>query len=145
MINLKFSMSLDLWKGIKYFTPSEFGCEDMNGILIYTLENLRKYVGRKVVVHCGYEERETNGYHPKKCAVDIHIEGLNVVDQFLVASRFDAFNGIGVYPYWNSPGLHLDTRPIATKFLSDSRWGCNKAGEYVKLDSEFFRGINYGL
>lgn len=136
-----YAMIEELWKVVHYFKPEEFGAIDMDGILIYTLDNMRKFVNKKVIIHCGYEERTTGGYHPKKCAVDLHIEGLNVIDQFLVACRFDNFNGIGIYPYWNSPGLHLDTRPKNLCKLYDSRWGCNRQGTYVPLNAKFIQEI----
>lgn len=138
MMNQSYPMNEDLWKPIKNFAPEDFGCIDMNGVLVYTLQNLRNFVNRPIIVHCGYEPRGTGGYHPLKCAVDIHIERMNVIDQFLAATRFDAFNGIGVYPNWNSPGLHLDTRCLE-KTRIDARWGCFKSGKYLPLDSNFFR------
>jgi len=64
-----------------------------------------------------------------------------VVDQFLVASRFDGFNGIGVYPWWKNKGLHLDDRPHSTKLQEDSRWGSPKAGVYVPLTWRFLKSL----
>jgi len=138
---MSYSMDKVLWQKINDFTPDEFGCDDMDGLLIYTLQQMRTYVGRKIIIHCGYEARTTGGYHPEKCAADFHIKGLHVVDQFLIASRFDNFNGLGVYPNQNSPGLHVDTRPKNHKFDHDSRWGCLEPGKYVPLDRDFFRRI----
>jgi len=135
-----YAMASQMWNGIKDFTPEEFGTVDMNGILIYTLQKMRTYINRRIFVHCGFEFRDTGGYHPLKMAADIHIEDLHVVDQYLIAEKFDAFNGIGVYPFWGSPGLHLDTRPNP-KTNIDSRWGCLEQGKYVKLDHEFFKRI----
>jgi len=137
---MSYPMNEILWQKIADFVPDKFGCVDMDGVLIYTLQQMRNYVGKPIIIHCGYEPRGS-GYHPKKCAVDLHIKDMHVVDQFLVASRFDNFNGLGVYPNWNNPGLHIDTRPKDKKFDVDSRWGCLEAGKYVLLDKEFFRKI----
>ena len=63
------------WNEIKNFTPDDFGCEDMDSVLIYTLQDMRDYVNGPIVIHCGYEER-IDGYHPKKCAIDFHIKFL---------------------------------------------------------------------
>ena len=73
--------------------------------------------------------------------MDLHIKGMNLIDQFLAASRFDAFNGIGVYLCWNSPGLHLDTRKKIDKLGYDARWGCLEPGKYVQLDRFFFEKV----
>ena len=137
---MSYAMNEKMWEGIDNFSYKNFGCIDMDGILIYTLQQMRNYVNRPIIIHCGYEPRAT-GYHPKKCAVDLHIKGIHVVNQFLIASRFDNFNGIGVYPNWNRPGLHLDTRPKNKKFDSDSRWGCLEPGKYECLDRAFFREV----
>jgi hypothetical protein len=78
--------------------------------IVYGLYNLRVYTKKPIYVHCGCEPRLAGGWHPKGLAVDIHIEGMSLIDQFIVASRFPVFRGIGVYPWWNNPGLHLDRR-----------------------------------
>lgn len=127
-------MTKMMWGKIDNFIPSEFGCIGMDGILIYTLQEMRKYVGKPIHIHCGYEKRKT-GYHPLKCACDLHIAGLSVVDQFLVASRFDNFNGIGLYKWWKSPGLHLDTRPKC-KIAFDARWMSVERGKYLPLNAK---------
>ena len=72
-------------------------------------------------------------------AADCHIEGLSVLDQYLMAERFN-FGGVGVYgrDVWTrTPGLHLDTRPD----FPCKKWGCrivNGKRAYVALDREFF-------
>lgn len=110
--------------------------------LVFTLDAFQSWLfakfgpGATVVIHCSFEERES-GYHPKGMAVDFHIVGLSCVDAYLAAERFDAFNGIGVYPDWNNPGLHADNRPNRGP---DSRWGCkliNGRQVYVPLDAAF--------
>lgn len=133
---MSYQMTEEMWGSVKNFSHKEFGCIDMDGVLIYTLQELRKYVGKPIIIHCGFEQR-WSGYHPKKCAADLHIQGLHVVDQFLVASRFDNFNGIGVYKW----GLHIDTRPKTNKMQHNARWGCLKPGIYVPLDKSFFKKI----
>jgi hypothetical protein len=130
MFDMSYSMTKTLWEKIDNFIPREFGCVDMDGILIYTLQEMRKYVKRKMIIHCGYEKRKT-GYHPLKCACDLHVENMHVIDQFLIASRFDNFNGIGIYPW----GLHLDTR-LKNKTAYDARWISVKKGEYLSMTAD---------
>lgn len=133
------TMTYEMWEDIDDFAPVEFGAVDMSKILVYTLQDMRTYTGRIVNVHSGYRPGST-GYHPLKMAADIDIEGLHVIDQYLIAERFDAFNGLGVYPLWNRPGLHVDVR-LKSKAAYDSRWGRFEPGNYVKLDYEFFKKI----
>lgn len=130
-------MTLEEWESLDYFTEFEkWGDPNkMRLSIVRALDDLRGYVGKKIIVHCGYENRNT-GYHPMGVAVDIDVEDMHVIDQFIAASRFDAFNGIGVYLNWNTPGLHLDTR--GNKLAREARWGCVGKGEYVPLDKEFF-------
>ncbi len=113
----------------------------MSIILITTLYNLRRFVNKPIHIHCGYEKRGTGGLHPRGMAVDFHIKDMHVIDQFIAASRFDEFNGIGLYSWWNNPGLHVDVRTKSQKYFEDSRWGCKSAGVYASLDYDFIKSI----
>ena len=97
--------------------------------LVYGLFELRKLVGKPVHVHCGVEERYY-GYHPKGLAVDVHVEGMPLLDQYLMAERIPVFRGIGLYPWWNRPGLHLDRRPISS---FEKRWISFGKNKYLPL------------
>jgi uncharacterized protein YcbK (DUF882 family) len=139
------TMTPNDWALVRNFRPNgdadKFGDPmKMDRELIFTLDAFRDYVGRPILVHCGYEERPGNkGYHPLGMAVDIHIEGMHVIDQFIAASRISAFRGIGVYPFWNNPGLHLDTRQSPRG--ETARWARDAAGNYVALDWAFIRKL----
>lgn len=126
-----------LWNDMRYFSKSEkWGDPDkMDSKLIYQIDYMRDYIDRPVHIHCGFEDRNAIGYHPKGLAADLHIEGLSVFDQFILASRF-GFTGIGLYPIWNNQGLHVDMRPIE---IGQPRkvWGCNAPGNYVAVNKSF--------
>lgn len=112
----------------------------MSKELIFKLIKLRsmlivKYPQIKIIIHCGYEYRDTGGYHPKGMAVDIHASGINLIDFYLIAEKSDLFGGIGIYPKWNNPGLHLD---IGT---SGRRWTCFEKGIYESLNTLNLRRI----
>ena len=134
------TMTYEMWEDIDNFTPGEFGTIQMSRVLIFTVQDMRDYTGRKINIHNGYRSG-SKGYHPLKMAADLDIEGLHVIDQYLIAERFDAFNGIGVYPNWNSPGIHVDVRPHKERKSFDARWGCFNPGDYVRLDYEFFKKV----
>lgn len=132
------------WDNSQYFKKSEnWGdWKMMDEGLMWELESMRKYIDKTMIIHCGYEKRDNaDSTHNLGIAVDLHIVGLNLIDQFLLASRFN-FNGIGVYDnkIWNNPGLHLDKREGAFR----KYWGCTKVGgkpQYVALDNTFIKGI----
>lgn len=128
-------MTYEMWEDIKNFKPKNFGTIYMSKILIYTLQDMRDYTGRRTFIHSGYRAG-TSGYHPLKMAADLHIEGLHIIDQLLIAMRFDNFNGIGAYLWWNSPGLHLDVRPKNNKFDHDARWLSVEKGKYIPMTAE---------
>jgi uncharacterized protein YcbK (DUF882 family) len=126
------------WQSIRYFKPTEKWGDPykMDFQLVAGLDKLRQYVGRRIEIHCGYEERSTGGYHPMGRAVDLHIEGLHPMEQYIAATRFQCFKGIGVYLWWNNPGLHLDNRLIKA-FETRAIWGSMEKKKYVKIDREF--------
>lgn len=127
------------WDQIKYFSMDErWGdASKMNPVLIQTLDKLRDKIEKPISIHCGYERRNTGGQHTLGNAVDCHCNGLSLVDFFLEASRFPEFKGIGVYPLWNNPGLHLDVRNKPIRAI----WGCVAPKQYVDLNRDFFMNI----
>jgi hypothetical protein len=133
------TMTPEDWERLRYFDPSErWGQPDgMDFYLLQGLEALRRDCGRKIVIHCGKEARP-RGWHPTGRAVDLHIEGLDLLSQWLAAARFPVFTGLGVYTWWHNPGLHLDTRPTAHQGPI-ARWGSTAPGVYVPLDAAFIR------
>jgi hypothetical protein len=135
------------WHTIQNFAPETRGLGDPDRIRIEIMQPLDLFAawlserGKRIVIHCGYQPRQ-NGYHPMGLAIDFHIPNTPVLDQYLMAERFDGFNGIGIYPDWNSPGLHVDARPKDRKYQADARWGCqavNGHQRYVALDAVFMR------
>ena len=121
------------------FKPKEF--QDPQFIdrgVVFTLYELRKYVGRKFTIHCDVEKRKGSSWHNEGKAIDGHFEGMDAYDQYEAAGRFDDFNGIGFYLWWNSPGIHLDTRPHG-KLKYDSRWFSPKKGIYLPVTAENLR------
>ena len=110
----------------------------MNPLLIYSLDVLGELAGSTIIVNSGYRPNDPGSTHRNGDAADIVITGLSVIDQFLLAEKTRLFSGIGVYPFWNRPGLHLDVRPLRAN-QHGPRWGRNAAGVYVGLDEKFFK------
>ena len=123
------------WESLKYFKRSEFKHPDkMNRFLIYRLEEFRRRIGHAIVIHSDYREGD-KGYHGKGDAVDVHIKDIPLSYAYILAERSGLFNGIGIYPAWNHPGLHLDIRSG-----DGARWGSwNQSNHiYVPLNEDFF-------
>ena len=125
------------WNKVTHFTETENWGDwrKIDAFLIYALDALREMVGRPIIIHNAYATtgHSPNSQHYQGKAADIHIKGLSVLDQYIAAEKINLFNGIGVYPFWNTPGLHLDVRQ------KPARWGRNAAGIYVNLDGKFLR------
>lgn len=140
-------MTGNIWLYLKHFKREEnWGDPDKmarspNGqALLYTLDDFASYVkrndpGRKVIIHCGVEPRGS-GFHPQGSAVDLHVTGTTLWEQFESAIRFP-FRGIGLYPTWNSPGLHLDMRPLASG-QPRALWACREPGKYLPVTPDLF-------
>ena len=97
-----------LWNSVEYFNNNENWGDHrkMNVLLIYYLDALRRHVDLPIIIHNGYEEggHEDGSQHYLGRAVDLHIEGLTPGEQVWEAMKFP-FTGIGMYMYWNNPGI----------------------------------------
>ena len=106
-------MTTNEWQELTWFSSAEnWGDADkMSYELLVKLDALRDFLGKRIVIHCGYATKghSRNSMHYVGQAVDLHIEGLSVIEAWLASERFD-FGGIGLYPKWENPGLHLDVR-----------------------------------
>jgi uncharacterized protein YcbK (DUF882 family) len=102
----------------------------MDARLLWGLDRVRHDLEREITVNCGYK---TSGHAPKSfhklgMAVDFvvlppapDIE-VDFYDLYLtILSMWHG--GVGVYPFWNRPGFHLDIGP-------DRTWVRDKDGEY---------------
>lgn len=129
------------WSKVRFFEPWEFlgYADEMSPLLIYSLDALRKFVGRPIRINNAFRPGD-NGTHGRGEAADIVITGLHVVDQFLMAERTRLFAGIGCYPHWNRPGLHLDVRALQPN-QHGPRWARNAAGIYVALNGKFLLSL----
>jgi uncharacterized protein YcbK (DUF882 family) len=129
------------WSKVKWFKPSEFGqyANQMDPLLIYSLDALRDFVKRPIRINSAFRPGDP-GQHGLGKAADIVIAGLGCVDAFLVAEKTRLFSGIGIYPYWHLPGIHVDVRDLRPS-EQGARWARNKDNVYVTLDWAFIRNI----
>lgn len=129
-------MDLKDWEKIKYFSREEnWGdASKMSFTLVSMLDALREKTGKPIVIHAGYATsgHSLGSYHYQGKAADFHITGLSLLDQYLLAESI-GFGGIGVYPFWNNPGLHADIRTS-----KKATWSRLEDGSYVRLREEAF-------
>ena len=133
-------MNID-WEKVRYFKRHEFHDADkLNPLLIYSLDALRHAAGKPIKINSDYRPGDP-GQHGLGKAADIVISGFSVVDQFLIAEKTRLFSGIGIYPYWNSPGIHVDIRTLKPH-EPGARWARNEKGVYVSLDWAFISRLS---
>ena len=134
-------MTADLWREIEFFHEGENWGEPMKMEyeLLVELDGLRRFLGKPVTIHEGYATsgHATNSAHYWGGAADLHVEGLPLLDQYLAAERF-RFTGIGLYPHWNRPGLHLDVRRRVAGD-PEARWWRDAVGAYQALTGDTIR------
>lgn len=107
--------------------------EKINPRLIYLLDQFREYLNRPVRINYGTQgSHSPNSQHYLGNAVDLYVPELSWKEQFLAAVRFP-FTGLGVYPFWNNPGLHLDVRSLQTG--KKAMWWRDKNKQYHSIET----------
>ena len=115
------------WGMIKHFKESEFNHpQKMKLNFLGKLDDLRDLANKGIVIHSDY--RTNSLRHRSGTCVDLHIKDISLIDMYLMAERLN-FKGIGIYPCWNSVGLHLD-------MVKDGRWIRINDIDYVELNEE---------
>jgi len=74
-------------------------------------------------------EHSENSLHYNGKAIDLHMEGMTLGEQSRIAMRY-FFGGMGLYPDWKHPGLHLDIRNTPCTWVQ-------RDGEYIYTWPEF--------
>lgn len=130
------------WSRVKYFSPDEnWGDpEKMIPELIYTLDAFRKYLGRAINVNCGWSTKghssKSQHYIGRAADISFGSSSVDLLPIYLAAERF-GFNGLGLYPDWYHPGLHLDVRVLNVN-APKHRWIRVDKGDigYIDLNAE---------
>lgn len=111
---------------MKNFTEEDFSLfEFMDKFFIRMLDEFATQVGHRITIHAAAKQagHTTNSQHYKRpCrAVDLSCGDLELKEFLRLAQLFQfegqVFKGIGIYPYWNNPGLHLDLRERPIKWI----------------------------
>ena len=142
---------MNIWDVTDGFTHYE-GWGDhskMDGFVLMLITALRKAIrevdpSATIVVHVGYTlaGHSKNSQHYKGCAIDFHLNTtlrydaqVDLVISTLRSLQVHERVGLGLYPDWNSPGFHIDTRGTM------ARWGYI-AGVYSRFEDTYDHTLN---
>lgn len=125
------------WTQIRYFSKDEnWGDLDLLQLeLVTRLDWFREHLGVPIHINCAADltGHQQGSYHYQGMAADIHCFGKVALADFALAAIKMGFNGVGVYPNWNTPGIHVDVRPsVPGKPMAS--WVCHRKGSYKALD-----------
>ena len=127
------------WRWGPVLMPDEFKdphADDSGSGLYMDMDFMDKLHGLRMLVGSSMTITPNGGFsstgHATGCA---HYFGLAADIQFPKADlsevsnfiRQSSFNGVGFYPFWNTPGFHVDT------LSRRARWIRIKNGSYVSL------------
>lgn len=138
------------WTRVRHFRRDEWRM-DPEAILpatVYLLDEMREAAGRPIVIHVAADD-DRRAHVPGSShyatefapatAVDFHIVGMPLLDQWLLAERFP-WRGLGIYPFWANPGLHCDLRPVGREHQQmGHRWWRDAEGRYRPIDETCLR------
>jgi len=147
------------WAKVKHFVREEFkhDPDKVAADVVYLLDEMRDahggiVQGVRYIIHAAWDSsgHVTDSGHyadvrPEAVAVDFHMRAggtvLPLVDQWLWAERFP-WMGIGLYPFWRQPGLHVDLRRVGRDHEHlGRRWWRDLDGQYKALDRDCLKLI----
>lgn len=132
-----------IWIQLEYFIYTEkWGNPDkMDVRLLFALDRIRHRLGRKVIVHCGYElsGHADRSLHKIGAAIDFHVFNTSKYELNTLYKFFSEYwsGGVGVYPYWTPClGFHVDLG------APHRRWIVDQHGNYY-YDETMIKRIMY--
>jgi hypothetical protein len=153
---------MDIFDFTEGFSPDEQGMNEpyvLSGFILMVLHFLRLYIRildptATITIHAsvasGGHSTTSQHYKPRACALDFRINSVipykeliehveAFLDKFQIADRV----GLGIYPDWNSPGFHLDSRGTR------ARWGYllkdNGKGKLVQTAVSYDEAREYAM
>ena len=138
------------WSAIQHFQREEW-VMDPDRVLwdvVVLTDEMREATGGPIKIHVAWDSAghvQDSSHYTRgteyASGVDLDFQGWPLVDQWLFAERFP-WVGIGLYPFWKTPGLHLDLRKLGQDHPHlGKRWWRDAAGEYRALDKAFLKSL----
>jgi len=121
-----------IWPQIKrYFSQDEnwgsIGFMDVR--LLWNLYQIRDELARGFNINCAFEKtgHSSKSTHGLGMAVDFYVTRTDPQELYNLYCFFlnNWYGGVGLYPYWNKPGFHLDIGP------NYRTWTRDKNGIYL--------------
>lgn len=142
------SQDTAFWLTVRHFTREEWP-RDPDRILpavVHLADQMREDSGWPIVVHVAWDDAghvgDSTHYTDRTefaTGFDFHFAGVPLVEQWLFAERYP-WRGLGVYPYWNTPGLHCDLRTLGREHPNlGHRWWRDREGKYHPFSRELLR------
>lgn len=121
------------------FTPAENWGDPSKicGFLLMAMLVIRRETGWPVIIHNAYETagHSEDSQHYKAKATDWHFvtntpfkQQVKIVIEILDRYQLSDSVGLGLYPFWNNPGFHTDSRGRR------ARWSYNEEGKMVSFE-----------
>ncbi len=119
---------MDIWTLIEpHFSRTEKWGDPkkMCYTLLSLLYLLRREIGKPFIIHAAYDQpgsHSDKSFHYTGEAVDFHIVGMSFLDAIsavenaLFQLRVLDSVGLGIYPDWEHPGFHLDSRGVKARW-----------------------------
>ena len=131
------------WSKIKHFKKSEWkkDPDKVEWSVIELADEMRSAAGKPILIHVAWDDAghvQDSTHFGIATGFDFHFVGMTLLEQWLFAERFP-WMGIGIYPYWNNPGLHCDLRSLTEHANLGRRWWRDAAGHYKSLDREIIK------
>jgi hypothetical protein len=128
------------WDRVRHFKREEWvkNPDRVAPDVVYLMDEMRDAAGVPIVIHVAWDDdghvAGSSHYGEVATGVDFHFEGWSLLEQWLFAERFP-WSGIGIYPYWNNPGLHVDLRRLGRDHPHlGKRWWRDQRGRYLPID-----------
>ena len=138
------------WSEIRHFDRDEFK-NDPDRIawdVVLLLDEMRDAAQVPILIHVGFDSSghvEDSSHYAKHTeyatAVDFHFVGWSLLKQWIHTEKFGWYS-VGLYPFWSSPGLHVDLRRIGRDHPQmGRRWWRDQSGVYQPLTATFIRQL----
>lgn len=124
---------------VMFFRPSEFDYPNqMNRVVLNLLDYMRGKEGEHqniiITINSDFRPGDPKA-HGMGLAVDIVIrdaetkQPLPVLEQFFMALCYN-WRGVGMYPFWKEPGIHVDMRNYEEHNNRKALWWKDAEGKY---------------
>lgn len=137
------------WTKVAHFKPQEWVKDPrlIHPEAVYLADAIREHTGWPMIIHFGYdptghsEDPPSLHYLQKDgfaWAFDFHFMDPSLLEAWLELERWKDIGGLGIYPWWQNPGFHIDIRRGPRR----GRWWRDQNGQYQAVNRDFLRMLD---